>query len=783
MHLLSLAISSDSPEQSWEIYKGLHPDTLRDVPDDIFSALLSHQLQADEGVKAERLEELLALAAQCDMDATVLGRSLVQMTLGSALSTAARHIRSPAGVKRFIDYKTIDWLWASLKTLVRNDLSQIPLDIRREWLAVSAYRHRNNIPLAHRKLKEVIELGGGAGTDEQASRIISMAKHKSIDLIESSLRLAAWCVARNVNLRPLLISRTIGFLRQAWKAQGEDGAQRSQAYALALAAELREGGAEAAAATFEGVVQGIVGKMMPVDGRVQMLADTSTSSADDVYKVAAGILRKDSSGSAELEALVNLCRIMLGKEGNAEPLLRRTVKQLASRPPEHDDLVFTLSDSVWSFCRSGGHLSPQLLTRLFELILACPASDDAHRSAYRLYPLVRAAEPPEQHRWLHSTASAWNKLFAAAVSRGQIFFASRLYADFQTDGLTVPKQQLLRLIERIAATENVSRAILLDRHVKDYLWDEAPPGELITAVVRGMSSTGARSAVEALRLAKRISPNDLPFEAIEAALPVLAASSQRNRRALAFALLKELPTDQAKRGYESVLAALVKNPRAAGLEPVLAVVHDMFARGIPAAGKTSSLIASALLKNGELNAALAVFRAALSREIALSSGAVGQLMVNLAEAGRCNDAYEVESAWRALVKEHDSLFDKAVRGARLFVDIKAGRNVDLDVYAAADGETKAHDGYRPNKHFYAFLKRAQAGDTGEAPDSEAGAPEIVAEAAEPASFGSVNPGAQRLDSLDRLESMESHSFAERAGADRAERERAVHPVISGHVVT
>lgn len=766
--MLSIAILSESPEQSWEIYKGLHPDMLRDVPDDVFSALLNHQLQADDSVKAKRLGELLALAAQCDMDPAALGRSLVEESLRGALTSAARQIRSPGGVRRAIDYKTMDWLWLSLKNLVGDDLSQVPLFIRREWLAVSAFRHRNDIPLIHRKLEEVIELGGGEGIDEQASRIVSMAKHRSTDLIESSLRLAAWCVARNINIRPLLISRTIGYLRQAWKAQGENGAERSQAAALALAAELRNGGADEAAALFEGVVQDIVRKTMPVKGRVQMLAETASSSTDDVYKVASGILRKDSAGSTELEALVKLCGLAMTKEGSPEPLIRRTVKQLASRPPERDDLVFALSDDVWSFMRSGGDLSPPLLTRLFELVLACPSSDDSHRAAYRLYPLVRAAEPPEQHRWLHSTAAPWNRLFAASVSRGQIFFASRLYADFQADGLAVPKPQLLRLIERIAATENVSRAILLDRHVKDYLWDEAPAADVIVAVVRGMATTGARSTVDALRLARRISP-ELPVAAIEAAVPVLAASSKRSRRALAFALLKELPTSEARRGYELVLSALVKNPRAAGLEPVLAVVHDMFARGIPAAERVSSLLASALLKHGELDAALALFRAAVARGAALSPGAVGQLMVRLAEESRCGDADEVERAWRALPGEHGH--DGAVRGARLLVDMRAGRAVDLAVYDAEGGGTREHDGYRPNRHFLEFLKtRAPAPPAG-ALDAPAAAP---AKAAPEAPRGVLGPGSQ-----ESLESQESQDAQDGQDAgNSARRPAAAEPVTS-----
>lgn len=768
MHKLSIAILSESPDQSWEIYEALHPDMLRDVPDDVFSALLNHQLQADEVVRGERLGELLSLAAQCDMDASALGRSLVEEALEEALTSAARQIRSSGGVKRAFDYKTMDWLWSSLKNLVGDDLSQVSLVIRREWLAVSAFRHRNNIPLIHQKLEEVIELGGGQGLDEQASRIVSMAKHKSTDLLESSLRLAAWCLARNINIRPLLISRTIGHLRQAWKVQGENGAERSQATALALAAELREGGADSAAAVIDAVVLGIVRKMMPVEGRVQMLADTA-STTDDVYKVASGILRKDSAGATELESLVKLCRLAMAKKGSPEPLIRRTVKQLTSRPTDRDDLVFTLADDVWSFSGSGGRLSPPLLTRLFELVLACPATDDSYRAAYRLYPLVRAAEPPEQHRWLHSTAAAWNRLFAAAVSRGQIFFASRLYADFQSDGLVIPRQQLLRLIERIAATENVSRAILLDRHVKDYLWDEAPPSDLITAVVRGMSATGSRSAVEGLRLAKRISPGQLPAAAIEAALPVLAASNQRNRRALAFALLRELPVDAARLGYERVLSALVKNNRAAGLEPVLAVVHDMFERGIPAAEKTSSLITSALLKNGEVDAGLAMFRAAASKNVLLSSSAVGQLMTNLAQAGRCDDAYEAERVWRALVGENEDVNDKAVRGARLLVDIKAGRDVDLDVYAGEDGGTVEHNGYRPNRHYLEFLKKLRAPEPPvEAPE----APGVDAETSKHAPSGALAFETHTQES----QGTQHEEHSDEAGG-------SVQPVTTGQVVT
>lgn len=715
MHMLSLALLAESPDKSWEIYAGLHPDVLKDVPDDVFSALLSHQLHASDNVRAERVRDLLSLAAECNMDPAALGRPVIEEALQDILTSAARQVRSPARHKTRFDYKTIDWLWSSLKLLVNDDLSEVPLIIRREWLAVSAFRYHRDVRRIHKQLQDVIELKGGEGIDEQAGRIISMAKHKSSDLIEDSLRLSAWCVARGVNIRPLLISRLIGYLRQAWNAKGADGAEHSQSAALALAAELREGGAYAAADVFEGVVRDIVSKTMSFPRRVKVLEDNPDSTMDDIYKVAAGIFRKETADTSQLGGLVELCRLATTKDGNPEALLRQTVKLLANRPSGSDDIVLALADHVCGYHQAGGSVTPQLLSRLFELVLGVPDSPATYKAAYRLYPLVRASESPHQHRWLPKAASSWNRLFSRAVESGQIFFASRLYADFQSDGLTVPRNQQLSFIEKIASTESISRSILLDRHIKDYLWDESAPVDgLATAIVRGMSATGAKSTVEGLRLARRIT-RALPVKAIEAALPPLASSGTKTMRALAYALLQQLPVSEARRGYEIVLETLVKNIKVAGLEPILAVVHDMFQRQIPAATKTASLIAVAFMKSSQLDAAVTVFEAAAKRGVALTSASVGQLMVNLADAGRCEEAYDVERGWRDLVKSHDFVYDKGVYGARLHVDIKAGRDVDLSQFATyEDGQLllKAKDGYKPNRRYYEFLAGLQRAPDG-----------------------------------------------------------------------
>jgi hypothetical protein len=739
MQILSLALLSPGAEESWRIYEALHPDLRPAIPDDIFSSLIARQFAADKQLKRDRLAELANLARVCGMEPARLGTESIKDIL-KAMFALKPDDKAWAGY-----YDTLDWLWGALFELIGHDFRRLPLRMKQDWLDVSNYRFRADLARTHAALEHLVEHNGGVGITKAASRILLRSRSADAASIAVSLRLAAWCLARGVTVEEETIARILSRLKTRYDADGEDGRERARAAAEGLIAELREGEAHKAAVPIVLALKHFDSITRTTLERAATVAADPEAPIERLYFTVLKLLR-GTPGDSELELALKLCSRALRMDTHHEPILMAMLNGVR----DHPRYSLKLAEMCFTSNVFRNPMSQAFHTRLLNAVLARLPSPAAYDLAVKLYPLARTPDAAQRFKWTHATAPQWHKLFAAAVRHRQLHFTSRLYTDIQADGLRVPQRAQIALVKLIASTPSDSRPVLLDRHIKDYLWNEAQPVEpLMVAIAQGLGSTGiSEDAARAVNLCHRIAVHGsvdipIPVRAAEALMASLFRSSKPETRSLGRQVLEQLPPAEAGKAYTLALSALVKNIRAAGLEQVIALYRRMEADGVPATGEVGSLLIMAVLKEGHLDSALAIFRTVVEQVGPIKSAAMGRLMISLALAGRTEEAYAVEREWRALFPDGAD-YDKGVYGARLVVDLKAGKDVDTSVFELSkEGRVllRKHQGYKPTRPFFNFVEslRPEGALPEEQPEREAvveeeeetPAPAVAARASEP----------------------------------------------------
>lgn len=303
----------------------------------------------------------------------------------------------------------------------------------------------------------------------------------------------------------------------------------------------------------------------------------------------------------------------------------------------------------------------------------------------------------------------WCRLFNAALGGTKTHFASRLYEDLLGDGVGVPLSNAVALIQAIAQRPSSSRLVLLDRYIKDVLYDaDMKTDELIELMASSLADT-PQGAAFAFHIARRIDPNAaIPPAVIGTLIPQLALSRSQHHRSLALSLLDMLPPGKETVSlYRTALRNLNEHIRVAdlGLESSIAVyegMKKMESSSPEAQGQTISHLMVALCKLEHLDLALGMFRESVTRKVALTAVGPATLMLKLATSQRTAEAYEVERGYYAVTPK--SANHRAVTHSHLAVDIVSGVPVDLSVFVGKDGKMKSIDGSAPmTRKFFKYL--------------------------------------------------------------------------------
>jgi hypothetical protein len=725
----------------------MHPSLRRYIPDDIFRGLVSHQLD-HPGTKQRwiRVSSLLKFAQSCGVAAGSFGREFVER----AVSAGMEYVLGPKTDADAHAHRMINALWETLDDICKGDWSGIGVETRELWLRYRYLRARGTVkprlPGFGTAVEQLVEHNGSEGLGDRIGRIFNLIR-TPINTPQILERLA-WCASRNVHIPSRHISAVmLAYTNTSPTATNTIDVQTLPTVISQICADLGAAPGSPAHSLLSDCVGEVLAKRRSPAEKASDLPETADTPS--TIRIALAMFKRNGTSPTpeDLEtALTILERLSSRPDAECSILVDRLVDAL--HPVRHDepDRIIRLARVIMS--HDPTIFSPTPLHRMLVLLISALPSDQAYALSRSLYAVVRSLDPP--FKWSHTTRDSWRSLFHHAIhrTRRHHHFASRLYADIQADDLAAYRTDALAMIRSIGMSKNDSRPILLERHVKDYLWMEyGSPNAFVIALVEGLTSTGdAEDASLALYLARRLLDGQpLPDRAAELIVRQLATSPQGKHQRQCREILVSLPPSPTTSAlFDHILSATitigrtrtaseseeVTSPREDALVHAVEIYRLMIYQGVAPTARTRSILIRALVNAKRLDVALDVFHACMSDKMAVKSNAVGSLMTALATAGRLDDAESVETKWRTLADKHPGArnYDRGVVGARALVDLMRGKDVDLDQVARETG-------WKPNASFARFLEsvrelqsESRSHSTGVEPVSSEVDPEVEAAA-------------------------------------------------------
>lgn len=682
LQYLSLATVSSTPEDSWRTYLALHPSLRRYIPDDLFRSLLAHQLTSEHPKQRWiRSLALVKFAKRCGVNARDLGEDNLKESFKAGLvyvtRTVVSEIETYAG--------EVEALWEQIV-----DCREVPLDLRKGYLQFRIRRlgagpnQRKMVKVqeveeANQVLRDVVDRFGIEGLGREAGKIVSLYQGPDITTHVKSLELAAWCAERG---KALPDDTMVVMLRliSIWEEEGLDSMNTLKSIVGGL--PLSPSGAE----FLDGMIADVRYRLRrPTERVIDSIADQDpvpaitrdtlemlavTNPHPDV-RIALDALELLLQRKAEVELVVG---------GIAKRITRchdtALVNRLTRLLLEHD-VIPNLRDSTIHF--------------LLQIIVSRIPDEDAYILARKVYPIARS----RSFRWHNHTI--WQSIFNHALERPrrQLHFASRLFADAQADGLRPNRDDYRTIIRAVAMSRSASRSILLERHITGFLELGSPVEPFVLALVQGLtSSKNANDASLALEMSRRIlQDRPIPAAAAEMMISRLTNSPKINHLRQAVFLLDSSPTVHAfNQVMFSIVAHSRTDPTANQMSRIEALSHAvtiykrMLDERINVNARTVSLLLRALVDSRHVKSALAVFDAAVDNAYTLKPNSVGRLMVRLILDERYDEAARVEDKWRSSTHVPTGRrYDRAIVGARVLLDTKLGKPVNLEEIAKKTG--------------------------------------------------------------------------------------------------
>ena len=693
---LSLAVVSSSPEESWRTYLALHPSLRRYIPDDLFRSLLTHQLLSRHPKQSWiRSLALVKFAKSCGVDARDLGEENLRNIFRAGLTYVLRTMTSEIET-----YTTeIEALWGQVV-----GCREVPLDLRKGYLQYHVKRHlgkhaKRRVNRAVRgaeealgALKDIVERFGMEGLSKEAGRIISIYRGPDIRTHVQSLEMAAWCADNG----QLLLDDTISVMLRLVEI-GQDGKSDPIAKLESIVGSLpvTQSGAE----FLDSVLAEVRYRLRrPAQRVVDAVADQ-----EPIPTVIRATLVVLGDANPDIGIALDALEDLLERKAEVDLVVSTVVKSLSRRNDSalavrmtrlllKHEMIPTLRDST--------------IHSLFQLVTSRIPNEEAYILARQIYPIARS----HSYRWHH--ISTWQSLFRHALgrSRRQLHFASRLFADAQADGLQPNQDDYRTLIRAVAMSRSSSRPVLLDRFITSFLELNTSPEPFVLALVQGLtSSKNANDASLALELSRRLlQDRPIPPAAAELMITRFGDSPRISHLRQAIFLLDSSPSIASfNQVMFSIVAHSRSTPRAGEMSRLEALGHAvkiykrMMDQDISVNARTVSLLLRALVDSRRVTSALAVFDAAVMNGYTLKPNSIGRLMVRLILDERLDEAADIETKWRKSASiPNGKRYDRAVVGARVLLDTKLGKSVDLEEVARQTGWS----GSKPFLRFVESLK-------------------------------------------------------------------------------
>lgn len=587
-------------------------------------------------------------------------------------------------------------LWAQMVQTSKS----VPIDLRKSYLRLHTKRIAKNkdqrFDNAEQALREVVERYGVEGIEREAGKIVSLYAGSDESIHTQSLRLAAWCAEQGLELSDdtfLIMLR----LHETWFSPGQDALVK-----LRLSLD----SIETSPVGFDFLNSVFADIEHRYRSPAQRIAGAMTASTPELIRRTLDVLATDKP---DFVAVLNALSVLARREAEVSVIVTAALDHLDSHPSP-DNLISLIRLLLQA--KLLDKIRPDHLRHMLQLlVLALPSE-----SAYVLCRKVYSAARQRGYRWTHPERTRWHILFHHAVhkTRRHLHFASRLYADLQSDGQAIRRNDHLAFIRAIGMSRSASRPILLQRHIDDFIQssNSVSPNSFVLALVTGLtSSKSAQDASIAYDLSRQIL-RDRPFprSAAQLLVPRLSASANLVHLRKAVHLLEDSPTAEACNHVIFSIVAHSKPDARAGqmsrseaLSQAVGMYKRMQSRDISATPRTVSLLLRALVEARYVDAAIDVFSAAVKNGIVLKANAVGRLIVRLTLDNDLDRAAEIEAKWRQVstsVSASGKTYDQAIVGARVLLDLKRGFEVDLEEIAKKTGWT----GTAPFLRFIETLK-------------------------------------------------------------------------------
>ena len=311
------------------------------------------------------------------------------------------------------------------------------------------------------------------------------------------------------------------------------------------------------------------------------------------------------------------------------------------------------------------HVDDHLVHLVFDLLAsAAPRSETAYRLARLVYARARAMQ--DFYKWTASPASddRWRALYRLALTRDgpkHLHFASRLYADRLADGRPIYRQDMLLFIRTIGGSDNDSKFILLERHLKDYLYfGYGNIQGFCIAMVKGLTASfRGRDAWMGFHLARRILlDKPFPTQIFSMVLRALSRSQddkdlQRLEEVLVYA-----PTPSRRRFFDLVLRTIQAeiDPEAAPdsreyttrLATMISLYTNMTRQGIKPTDATVHAIIQVLARSQHISHATKIVENMLENGTMLPLDTIALVIRRLEEIERFDDAERLKARFHSV---------------------------------------------------------------------------------------------------------------------------------------
>ena len=432
-------------------------------------------------------------------------------------------------------------------------------------------------------------------------------------------------------------------------------------------------------------------------------ADTEANASKRMRVAISSLVRAQGGHRAQLANVIDfaikiLDHVITAQRRDGLPLIRR----LLERIPElrSSSAIASRIDRLIQLL-IGADMLPTLSLMSHSRLLQLLIHSLIRRSTFKLYKTIyhSARSLPLPYSWSqHRRASRqFPRVMELAVEQHQdLDFASKLYADFQYDGLRIRSREAESWIKAIAATPSESRLILLERHIKDWLYfDTGSRIQLCQAIISGLTRTkSAEDAWLAFMLVNRIDrgrqvdsetctllfrsmmtgPEVVDLDTLGRCIVILQNTRDPPMSAYT-ALMKGLST--------RIEASPYTNDSRQRLGLMRELHTDIVRRSRQPSDRFLSLLIREFAQAAFIDIALEHFSALLTQGRQISPDTVGTLMIRLSMAKRYLDADNVRQGYMRSLPFGHLHYTRKLAGARVFLSTQRGDVVDLRGYDEA----------------------------------------------------------------------------------------------------